>query len=142
MEQNKKREERFEMAYSIYLVIKEAVKDFQKNPSGTSYIARTLGQLIYNKFGKTVIGISEKAINEIPENLTEDHFNNCQKVGEFLANSPILSKEDFQALIEESRKTIRVTKKENSKLRKFQKTKEYGRGLEAYDEAEIKITFF
>ena len=59
MEQNKKREERFEMAYSIYLAIKEVVNDFENNSSGTSYIARALGQLIYNKFGKVVIGISE-----------------------------------------------------------------------------------
>ena len=107
-----------------------------------SYVARTFGQLIYNKFGKEVIGISENAIKESTEKLTEDHFNNCQKVGEFLATSPVLSKEDFQKLINESRKTIKVTKGENSSLRKFQKNKDYGRGLEAYREAGIVINFF
>lgn len=138
----KYQKEKFELAYSIYLAIKGTVKGLQFDSSSMSYVARTFGQLIYNKFGKEVIGISENAIKENPEKLTEDHFNNCQKVGEFLAISPILSKEDFQKLINESRKTIKVTKGENSSLRKFQKNKDYGKGLEAYREAGIVINFF
>jgi len=139
MNKIRKREERFEIAYKIYIAIKKISKE---SPKDITYIARALGQLIYNKFGKQIVGISENAINEIQQNLTEDHFNNCQKVGEYLVNSEILSKEDFQSLIEESRKTIIVTKKENSILRKYQKNKDYGKGLEAYKEAQIQITFY
>ena len=133
-----KNQKRLEISYQSYLVLKEI---YGSNKEEFSFKARCLGQLVYNKFGKELVGFSESSIVANSQELTEDHFNNCQKVGEFLLQSPILSKQDFTNLIIESRKTIKVTKKENSALRKFQKTKPYGSGLEAYKEAGIKIVF-
>ena len=133
-----KNQKRLEIYYQSYLVLKEI---YGSNKEEFSYKSRCLGQLVYNKFGKELVGFSESSIMANPNELTEDHFNNCQKVGEFLLQSPILTKQDFTNLIIESRKTIKVTKKENSALRKFQKTKPYGFGLEAYKEAGIEIVF-
>ncbi len=130
---------KFELAYSLYL---EISKIQPKTKSDCSYLSRALGQLIYNKFGKEIIGISKEAEKELKESLTEDHFNNCQNVGEYLLKTPTLKRDEFEKLIVESRKTIIVTKKENSFLRKFQKSKTFGYGLEAYKEAQIEINFY
>jgi hypothetical protein len=135
----KRYEKRVVLSYKIYLSV---VKSIDEKEDDISYVARTLGQLVYNKFGKVVVGISENAKNSSKQSLTHDHFNNCQKVGEYLFKNPNLSKEEFVDLIIESRKTIIVTKKENSELRNFQKSKNYGEGLEAYQEAKIEIHFF
>ena len=130
---------RLDLAYKFYVSLYDVIK---LQNYEMSYVARTLGQLIYNKFGKKMIGISERAKSESQENLTEDHFNNCQKVGEYLAKSRLLSRDEFEKIVVESRKTIKVTKKENSLLRKFQKNKEYGTGMEAYEDAGINVLFY
>jgi len=131
---------RFARAYKMYVALKNSMEG--ETIDDMSYVARAFGQLIYNKFGRTLIGISESAKTSPAEHLTEDHFNNCQKVGEYMVESDIMSREEFGSLIEESKKTITVTKQENSHLRKYQKHKEYGRGMEAYEEANIVVHFF
>ena len=102
-----------------------------------SYRNRTFGQLVYNKFGMTPVGTSTAA--QSSQSTTHDHFNNCQQVGKYLAEHQ-LTLEEFQEVIQESKKTIRVTKQENQLLRKYQKDKPYGQGLEAYSEAGIGYT--
>jgi len=133
-------DKRFTRAYKMYVALKNSIEG--ETIDDMSYVARAFGQLIYNKFGRTVVGISESAKVSPNEHLTEDHFNNCQKVGEYMVGSEIMSKEEFRALIEESKKTITVTKQENSYLRKYQKHKEYGKGMEAYKEANIEVHFY
>lgn len=124
----------------MYVALKNSLEG--EKIDDMSYVARAFGQLMYNKFGKNVVGISELAKTSDTRDLTEDHFNNCQKVGEYMVRTGIMSKSEFRVLIEESKKTITVTKKENSYLRKYQKNKEYGKGMEAYKEANIKVHFF
>jgi len=102
-----------------------------------SYRNRTFGQLVYNKFGMTQVGTSIAA--QTAASTTHDHYNNCQQVGKYLAEQD-LTLEGFKELIQESRKTIRVTKQENQLLRRYQKDKPYGQGLEAYREAGIEYT--
>ena len=135
------RDERISVAYRLYLAVRKEITEYDiKN--NMSYFARVLGQLIYHKFGKKIIGISESAKVSDANMITEDHYNNCQKVGEFLATSNTLSIEEFKVVIEESSKTIKVTKTENSSLRKYQKNRPYGEGISAYSDAGINVEFY
>jgi len=129
---------KLEDAYNAYTALRRVAFHNQ------SYRDRTYGQLVYNKFGMTRVGISEQASKEthVP-NLTDDHYNNCQSVGHYLATTEQdLTIDEFTQIVVEAGKTIRVTKKENRLLVKHQKDKPYGQGLDAYREAGILYTLF
>jgi hypothetical protein len=126
----------------LVLLYKKYLHDLEFDWDDEIYLRdRHFGQLIYNRFGKIRIGISKDAI--LSKDLTDDHYNNCQQVGKYLAESDKLSFEEFKVVVIESSKTIRVTKKQNQILRNYQKNKPYGKGIEAYSEANIEYeTFF
>ena len=127
---------KLEDAYNAYTALRRVTFHNQ------SYRDRTYGQLVYNKFGMTRVGISDQASKEMHvPNLTDDHYNNCQSVGHYLATTEQdLAIDEFRQIVVEAGKTIRVTKKENRLLVKHQKDKPYGQGLEAYREAGIEYT--